>query len=121
MGLRGLTGAPHLDSGYADLDATERLSAEGAQGLFSSRESGVHQAKEQQQTADAAAVLQETQPEHERLERPVQVILQVGRKVGWPPVFPDICRSDFDCHGFITRSRKLVVYISLGDLLFNVQ
>lgn len=84
MGLRGLTGAPHLDSGYADLDAAECVPAEGAQGIFSSRESGVHQAKEQQQTADAAAVLQETQPEHERLERSVQIVFQVGRKVGWP-------------------------------------
>lgn len=81
MGLRGLAGTTHLDGGHADLDATERIATEDAPGVFPSRESGVHQAEEQQQTAGAAAVLQETQPEHERLERPVQVVFQVGRKV----------------------------------------
>lgn len=81
MGLRGIAGTPHLDGGHADLNTTEHVAAEGAQGVLPSGESGVHQAEEQQQTADAAAVLQETQPEHERLERPVQVVFQIGREV----------------------------------------
>lgn len=67
MGLRGPTGAPYLDGCHADLDAAD-IPAEGAESVLSSGESGVHQTKEQQQTADAAAVLQETQSEHERLE-----------------------------------------------------
>lgn len=75
MGLRGPAGTPHLDGGHADLDATERMPAEGAQSVLSSREPGVHQATEQQQTAGAAAVLQETQSEHECLERSVQVVV----------------------------------------------
>lgn len=47
MGLRGPTGAPHLDGGYADLDAAD-VPAEGAESVFSSGESGVHQTEEQQ-------------------------------------------------------------------------
>lgn len=69
MGLRGPAGTPHLDGGYADLDTTERMPAKGAQSVLPSGESGVYQAKKQQQAADAAAaVLQETQSEHECLE-----------------------------------------------------
>jgi hypothetical protein len=75
MGLRGPAGTPHLDGGHADLDTTERMPAKSAQSVLPSRESGVHQAKEQQQTAHAAAVLQETQSEYECLERFVQVII----------------------------------------------
>jgi len=42
MGLRGPAGAPHVDSGHADLDATECVPAKSAQGVLSSGESGVH-------------------------------------------------------------------------------
>jgi len=42
MGLRGLAGAPYLNSGHADLDATECVPAKSAQSIFSSGESGVH-------------------------------------------------------------------------------
>lgn len=87
MGLRGTAGTSHLDGGHAVIDTAEcTAEVPSAEGLLPDREPPVHQEAKQLQTARAPVILQKAQQKYERLERPVEVFLQVGREVGRSPI-----------------------------------
>lgn len=77
MGLRGTAGTSYLGSRHADLHAAECTTEDAlAEGLLPAGEFGLHQETEQLEVARAPILLQETQQKHERMGRPVEILVQ---------------------------------------------